>query len=318
VAQPGALLHGVPADAVRTMAALEHALVHRFGFLADRTYAGVSHGQAHGAGRGRPGAHVAAAGGGGGPHAAADASTATRRASDAASHPAALYVIGEPGRGSSGVVGSVLPAAGRASGERSASVTGEVPSALAQPTALDAPNSAEAVAAEAAAAAAAPLLAASPSYPGWFRQYVHASGVAFVRLHGGGAHWIPNRITPGKQQQGVAAALAPWAIAARSGGNSTNGDRQSGGDADALPLASFSAAAPEESDLLVGGRALYRALADHCDALVVAREVLEDVAMRAAAALAEHGGGDGSGGINGTAVHGGAGGTDQTASRSGL
>jgi hypothetical protein len=55
-----------------------------------------------------------------------------------------------------------------------------------------------------------PLLHPSDTREGWYRQYVHASATAFIRVHANGVHWIPNRLQLSRLQQTAAAALAPW------------------------------------------------------------------------------------------------------------
>jgi hypothetical protein len=61
------------------------------------------------------------------------------------------------------------------------------------------------------------LLHPSEAGAGWFRQYMHASGTAFVRIDASGVHWIPNKLPQGKGQSGAAALqwLSTWAIEAR-------------------------------------------------------------------------------------------------------
>lgn len=106
------------------------------------------------------------------------------------------------------------------------------------------------------------LLHATPLCPGgWFRQYVHCSGAAFVRLHAGGAHWLANRIPLGRQQGGgVAAALAAWRGWGGGGSSGEDDDEEEG-----------SGGGGDEAALL----GLYRALAAWCATLVDAAAASE-------------------------------------------
>ena len=107
------------------------------------------------------------------------------------------------------------------------------------------------------------LLHPSDARPHWFRQYVHMSAAAFVRVHAGGVYWISNRLPLGRAAQAAAAALAPWVAASRAD-------------------ASAAVAREEADDMSAGKIALFRALRTFCDDL-----------------LATGGSGGGTGGIGG-------------------
>lgn len=96
----------------------------------------------------------------------------------------------------------------------------------------------------------ASLLHPSAFSAGWYRQYVHSSAAAFVRIHAGGVHWIPNALPLSRSQQAAASFLAPWVASAKSS-MLVDGSR----------LASnFS----ELDDFSAGKLELYRSLTEYC------------------------------------------------------
>lgn len=99
--------------------------------------------------------------------------------------------------------------------------------------------------------------------PLWYRQYVHASGVAFVRIASDGVHWLPNRLPLNRSQQALWNALAPWILRGRRGragaGDDSGGGGSGGGAADADT---------EADDVTLGKLQLYRAVAEVAQQLV--------------------------------------------------
>lgn len=121
------------------------------------------------------------------------------------------------------------------------------------------------------ASAASLLLHPSGCGRGWFRQYVHTSGAAFVRLHAGGASWLPNKLHPTKSQSGLSTCLTPWAMAARERCRQRRAQRAAEGhdeDGSCCAWAWAECARDDDGDVdddvSVGRKHLYRSLAEFC------------------------------------------------------
>ena len=85
--------------------------------------------------------------------------------------------------------------------------------------------------------------------PGSYRQFVHSSGVAFIRLTHHGAYWLGNSVNLSKLQHGLIAALAPWIAAGRAAAAAA-------GEPSAI-----------DDDVTIGRSALFRQVQDFCRGL---------------------------------------------------
>ena len=98
--------------------------------------------------------------------------------------------------------------------------------------------------------------------PRWFRQFVHASGAAFVRIDASGAQWLYNNLPPSRLQvtSGALTSLVPWITLGREESDAALGAPAGAAKAGGGRRLLTHSHSLDEDDVSVGRKELFRAI----------------------------------------------------------